>query len=100
MNIGILGTGSIARMMAAEFAKVPAFRCEAVCSRQQATGVRPGLLRRTEKDPAGGHRSGSRPGGCTAGLLSFQPQMTNSLAFFALVKLARTIYNKDESLNS
>lgn len=38
MNIGILGTGSIARTMAAEFAKVPAFRCEAVCSRQQATG--------------------------------------------------------------
>ena len=37
MNIGILGTGSIARTMAAEFAKVPAFRCEAVCSRQQAT---------------------------------------------------------------
>ena len=34
MNIGILGTGSIARTMAAEFAKVPAFRCEAVCSRQ------------------------------------------------------------------
>lgn len=33
-------------------------------------------------------------------LLSFQPQMTNSLAFFALAKLARTIYNKDESLNS
>ena len=32
MNIGILGTGSIARTMAAEFAKVPAFRCEAVCS--------------------------------------------------------------------
>ena len=53
-----------------------------------------------KKDPAGGHRSGSRPGGCTAGLLSFQPQMTNSLAFFALAKLARTIYNKDESLNS
>ena len=38
MNIGILGTGSIARTMAAEFAKAPAFRCEAVCSRQQATG--------------------------------------------------------------
>ena len=38
MNLGILGTGSIARTMAAEFAKVPAFRCEAVCSRQQATG--------------------------------------------------------------
>ena len=38
MNIGILGTGSIARTMAAEFAKVPAFCCEAVCSRQQATG--------------------------------------------------------------
>ena len=38
MYIGILGTGSIARTMAAEFAKVPAFRCEAVCSRQQATG--------------------------------------------------------------
>ena len=38
MNIGILGTGSIARTMVAEFAKVPAFRCEAVCSRQQATG--------------------------------------------------------------
>ena len=38
MNIGILGTGSIARTMAAEFAKVPAFRCEAVCSRQQTTG--------------------------------------------------------------
>ena len=38
MNIGILGTGSIARTMAAEVAKVPAFRCEAVCSRQQATG--------------------------------------------------------------
>ena len=38
MNIGILGTGSIARTMAAEFTKVPAFRCEAVCSRQQATG--------------------------------------------------------------
>ena len=38
MNIGILGTGSIARTMAAEFAKVPAFRCESVCSRQQATG--------------------------------------------------------------
>ena len=38
MNIGILSTGSIARTMAAEFAKVPAFRCEAVCSRQQATG--------------------------------------------------------------
>lgn len=35
MNIGILGTGSIARTMAAEFAKVPAFRCEAVCSRQR-----------------------------------------------------------------
>ena len=32
MNIGILGTGSIARTMAAEFTKVPAFRCEAVCS--------------------------------------------------------------------
>lgn len=38
MNIGILGTGSIARTMAEEFAKVPAFRCEAVCSRQRATG--------------------------------------------------------------
>ena len=38
MNIGILGTGSIARTMVAEFAKVPAFRCEAVCSRQRATG--------------------------------------------------------------
>lgn len=38
MNIGILGTGSIARTMAAEFAKVPAFHCEAVCSRQRATG--------------------------------------------------------------
>ena len=38
MNIGILGTGSIARTMAAEFAKVPAFRCEAVCSRQLSTG--------------------------------------------------------------
>ena len=38
MNIGILGTGSIARTMVAEFAKVPAFRCEAVCSRQQTTG--------------------------------------------------------------
>lgn len=32
MNIGILGTGSIARTMAAEFAKVPAFRCKAPCS--------------------------------------------------------------------
>lgn len=32
----------------------------------------------------GGHRSGSRPGGRTAGLLSFQPQMTNSLAFLLL----------------
>ena len=32
MNIGILGTGSIARTMAAEFAKVPAFRRAAVCS--------------------------------------------------------------------
>ena len=38
MNIGILGTGSIARTMAAEFAKVPAFHCAAVCSRQKATG--------------------------------------------------------------
>ena len=38
MNIGILGTGSIARTMAAEFAKVPAFRLGAVCSRQRATG--------------------------------------------------------------
>lgn len=37
MNIGILGTGSIARTMAAEFTKVPAFRCEAVCSRQVVT---------------------------------------------------------------
>lgn len=37
MNIGILGTGSIARTMVAEFAKVPAFRCEAVCSRQVVT---------------------------------------------------------------
>lgn len=37
MNIGILGTGFIARTMAAEFAKVPAFRCEAVCSRQVVT---------------------------------------------------------------
>ena len=33
-----LGTGSIARTMAAEFAKVPAFHCAAVCSRQKATG--------------------------------------------------------------
>lgn len=32
-----LGTGSIARTMAAEFTKVPVFRCEAVCSRQKAT---------------------------------------------------------------
>lgn len=38
MNLGILGTGSIARTMAAEFAKVPAFHCAAVCSRQKATG--------------------------------------------------------------
>lgn len=38
MNIGILGTGSIARTMAAEFAKFPAFRLTAVCSRQRATG--------------------------------------------------------------
>ena len=37
MNIGILGAGSIARTMAAEFAKVPTFRCEAVCSRQVVT---------------------------------------------------------------
>ncbi len=33
-----LGTGSSARTMAAEFAKVPAFHCAAVCSRQKATG--------------------------------------------------------------
>lgn len=38
MNIGILGTGPIARTMAAEFAKFPAFRLAAVCSRQKATG--------------------------------------------------------------
>ena len=38
MNLGILGTGFIARTMAAEFAKVPAFHCAAVCSRQKATG--------------------------------------------------------------
>lgn len=38
MNLGILGTGSIARTMAAEFAKVPAFHCAAVCSRQKVTG--------------------------------------------------------------
>ena len=37
MNLGILGTGFIARTMAAEFAKVPAFHCAAVCSRQKAT---------------------------------------------------------------
>ena len=36
--LGILGTGAIARTMAAEFAKVPAFHCAAVCSRQKATG--------------------------------------------------------------
>ena len=35
--LGILGTGSIARTMAAEFAKVPAFHCAAVCSRQVVT---------------------------------------------------------------
>ena len=34
MNIGILGAGSIARTMAAEFAKVPTFRGAAGCSRQ------------------------------------------------------------------
>ena len=37
MNLGILGTGSIARTMAAEFAKGPAFHCAAVCSRQVGT---------------------------------------------------------------
>ena len=36
-TLGILGTGSIARTMAAEFAKVPAFHCAAVCSRQVVT---------------------------------------------------------------
>ena len=35
--LGILGTGSIARTMATEFAKVPAFHCAAVCSRQKFT---------------------------------------------------------------
>lgn len=44
MNIGILGTGSIARTMAAEFAKFPAFRCEAPCF--------PGRCRRCSTRPA------------------------------------------------
>lgn len=37
MNIGILGTGTIARTIVPVFTKVPAFRCEAVCSRQVVT---------------------------------------------------------------
>lgn len=38
MNIGIVGTGSIARTMAAEFQRDGTFSCAAVCSRREATG--------------------------------------------------------------
>ena len=65
MNLGILGTGSIARTMAAEFAKVPTFHCAAVCSRQKATGE---ALAQSVRHPEGLHRprchagrSGHRP---------------------------------------
>lgn len=38
MNIGIVGTGSIAHAMAAEFQRAGTFPCTAVCSRREASG--------------------------------------------------------------
>lgn len=38
MNIGIIGTGSIAHIMISEFQRTAIFSCYAVCSRQEQTG--------------------------------------------------------------
>ena len=39
MNIGIVGTGSIAHTMAKEFARLPTMPVVAVCSRNADTGI-------------------------------------------------------------
>ena len=148
--LGILGTGAIARTMAAEFAKVPAFHCAAVCSRQKATGEalaqsfgipkvytdldamladpdrrrspanaasRRGIMKYRTSPPSSPPRTmtpairrwkrpvrwcrSSRPPGRMHSW-AFENSTANDKLFsvFALAKLAETIYNKDESLNS
>ena len=52
-----------------------------------------------KKDPAGGHRSGSRPEDAQ---LASELSTANDKLFgvFCSCQISRTIYNKDESLNS